>query len=338
MTDRRHLWPVAIAGLAAVLLVLLIPPAGLGPSPVGTADTGPGGVDQSETPAATDTSTPTATPTPQATSAGTETDTDATEDRERERTTTETDEAAAADTDDGTGPAGVLGGLLGWLIASVVAVGVGCVLSVEGKYRGWPGFVRLPIPSVSVFGASQSIAQSAMVGTVGAAATTEHVLDSLTVLGRGLTRSSGALLTALGRGVAGLVVLPAELLGGLAGAMSGLGTALAGVGAHTDRVDATPDTDPVREQDVSDADEEPWRPTSVEEAWQGLRDAIGYVPDSRTPVEIAEIAVDRGLPATPVRTITDAFRAVVYGGHSEERLRTTAIDAYERIAGQEGDR
>ena len=54
--------------------------------------------------------------------------------------------------------------------------------------------------------------------------------------------------------------------------------------------------------------------TTLRDLW---REFVGLVAPprarTRTPGEIARYAVDRGLPAEPIRTLTDAYRDVEYG-------------------------
>ncbi|WP_370515888.1 DUF4129 domain-containing protein [Halapricum sp. CBA1109] len=55
-------------------------------------------------------------------------------------------------------------------------------------------------------------------------------------------------------------------------------------------------------------------------------------PDTKTPGEVARQAVEReGLPADPVRTLRDAFRAVEYGARDPEEYEPAVEDALEDI-------
>ncbi|MFB6162456.1 MAG: DUF4129 domain-containing protein [Halococcoides sp.] len=335
--SRRSRWPIVIAGVAVLAIVLLGPPAGFGQVPIGdhAVDVGP----NEPTPVDATTSEPTPTTTDETTEKTTETDEttespDATTTTESNATTTETDDVAGVtDPSDGTPWVAVFTEMALWLLGSAVAIGLLGAVSVEGKSREWPVFDRLPVPAVSVLGVGQSIARTTMIGTVGAAATAEHLVSGLTEAGLGLLRGTTGLVDALAWALTDLAALPREL----GGAIAGVGGAIAGLRTNTDRVDAGPNVEdsptPTRAR-RPDADDERG-PTTVEEAWLELVGLVG-ASETRTPGEIARSAIDRGLPAEPVRTITRAFREVVYGGRPRDRRRSDAIDAHERIVGREG--
>lgn len=81
-----------------------------------------------------------------------------------------------------------------------------------------------------------------------------------------------------------------------------------------------------------------WNP-SLRDLWRLF--ARWVVPGrwrTRTPGEVARAAVDRGFPAGPVGQLTDAFRAVEYGGHSpSEELRDRARSAFETLRADRGE-
>lgn len=90
--------------------------------------------------------------------------------------------------------------------------------------------------------------------------------------------------------------------------------------------------------DSSDEDGDP-AIASVREAWRRF---LELVPLGRyrtkTPGEIGRAAVDRGLPAGPVETLVEAFRAVEYGGRQDRPdLRRQVTDAVRRLAGPRDD-
>lgn len=160
-------------------------------------------------------------------------------------------------------------------------------------------------------------------------------------------RSVGGVLT----GVAGVFAafarlfggIPAAFAGGISGAAGALFGGLADVpesvgriatgaatrgGAETDATDrdAVP-TDDLRDDRTED------EPPSIDDAWDALTDRVDLSnPEARTPGEFARAAIDRGLPAEPVRRLTGVVRDVTYGGlpRTEERVRA-ARSAHEAI-------
>jgi hypothetical protein len=52
---------------------------------------------------------------------------------------------------------------------------------------------------------------------------------------------------------------------------------------------------------------------------------------TRTPAEVFRAAIERGLPRGPVETLTEAFRDVEYGGHSEASRQSRAETAYDAL-------
>jgi transglutaminase-like putative cysteine protease len=83
--------------------------------------------------------------------------------------------------------------------------------------------------------------------------------------------------------------------------------------------------------------------TTVREGWEQFLDQVSVPAATRTPEELAAHATERdGLPAEPVRTLRDAFRAVEYGSRPAEDWAERVEDAVERIeetvqADAEGD-
>ncbi len=76
----------------------------------------------------------------------------------------------------------------------------------------------------------------------------------------------------------------------------------------------------------------------VMESWGVLTRASGLdSPDRRTPGQVARAAVARGLPAEPVRRVTDAFREIEYGdGDPEaraEEVRAAMVEIKDAAGG-----
>lgn len=70
----------------------------------------------------------------------------------------------------------------------------------------------------------------------------------------------------------------------------------------------------------------------VMESWGVLTRASGLEsPDRRTPGQVARAAVARGLPAEPVRRVTDAFREIEYGDGDAEALAEDVRSAMKEI-------
>lgn len=70
-------------------------------------------------------------------------------------------------------------------------------------------------------------------------------------------------------------------------------------------------------------------PESVQEAWVAMIRRVddGEKPASRTPTEWQRIAIDAGLPADAVDTITTTFRTVRYGPASETETHLERVHA-----------
>lgn len=80
------------------------------------------------------------------------------------------------------------------------------------------------------------------------------------------------------------------------------------------------------------------RTPTLRELWRQFARRI--VPDGwrqRTPVEISHVAIERGLPAEPVETLTDAFRESEYGGGVTADRRELAVQAFESLRTREED-
>jgi len=56
---------------------------------------------------------------------------------------------------------------------------------------------------------------------------------------------------------------------------------------------------------------------------------------AKTPAEFAETAIDRGWPERPVRTLTERFREVRYGGREDDAEDTRS--AFQRLRQFWGD-
>lgn len=78
---------------------------------------------------------------------------------------------------------------------------------------------------------------------------------------------------------------------------------------------------------------------AVREAWYRLVGALSLSrPETRTPAEIADRAIDAGLPADAVERILEAFRSVEYGDRTPESPAVERVrDAADRVD-EEGDR
>lgn len=68
-------------------------------------------------------------------------------------------------------------------------------------------------------------------------------------------------------------------------------------------------------------------PESVQEAWVGMLQHVDDIdnPSSRTPAEWQRVAIDAGLPADTVETITATFCAIQYGNASETDTRRKRV-------------
>ncbi|MDH5019953.1 transglutaminase domain-containing protein [Halobacterium rubrum] len=58
---------------------------------------------------------------------------------------------------------------------------------------------------------------------------------------------------------------------------------------------------------------------------------------TRTPVEVAQAAVDTGLPREPVERVTESFRAAAYGGGDTESAVAEASEALDALTDRAGD-
>lgn len=272
--------------------------------------------------------TPTPTPTPTATPGPT------------------TTEPPGGEDDDGSGLPGVLFGLSGAVLASVLLlVPGGVLLAVEGKHRGWPVFRALPVPGVPVTGLTRSVAQGTVATLVRTSVSVPRVLAGLGSVTAAATDALGSGLSGLARGVGEVVVAVPR---GLAAGVGGLGSALAGILAGTERRTSNPASgqrpgeDPRTNADGSESEGDSRAPpATIEEAWRRMVAALSVRgSETRTPTEIAAAAVERGLPAGPVERLTTAVQQVAYGGYDATDERTDrALSAYERIRrALEGDR
>src|SRR5699024_9010750 len=70
-------------------------------------------------------------------------------------------------------------------------------------------------------------------------------------------------------------------------------------------------------------------PESVQEAWIAMVQYVDDIeePSSRTPAEWQQIAIDAGLPADTVKTITATFCAIQYGNTTETDARRNRVRA-----------
>ena len=303
--------------------------SGVGP-PSGTATPDPGTTDR----AATDTPEPTQVrPGDTTTTAGGTDRGTATAVTERTTTTpTPTPTAAPAvdDDRDDAAPVAFLGlpvwVLVGWALL-VVTPGV----LLEGKYRRWPVFRRLPIPAVSLVSLGQSIPQLTSGVLVDVSGSVARLATGLGTAGAGGSRAFVVLASSLPRGIGRLTVsLPGALLGSIP-SLSGF--SLFGSSSTSLAAGADAGTGPAGDDERPDPVEEETPPATVEAAWVTMVESLPVGNrETKTPMELARWAVDHGLPSDPVYALTDAFRAVAYGGAAPTEERTDrALSALERV-------
>ena len=334
-----------LCATAVLFGATLFPATGLGSAP-GAEQPGGG-------PSTADhTATETATSTAEATESATETTT---------RTTTTTAEPTTRDDENDPEESplvGLFGDDGGGLVAAIV-LGVGAVgylrresiaraLSTgpdRDRERGprAPALLsdladRLPDPVTRGLG---RVPQATMAVVFAVA---DGALSASDLFGRsvgGVLTGIAGVFAAFGRLFAGV---PAAFAGGISGAAGTLfggladvpesvgriatGAATRGGGSETDAADrdAVP-TDDLRDDRTED------EPPSIDDAWDALTDRVDLSnPEARTPGEFARAAIDRGLPAEPVRRLTAVVRDVTYGGlpRTEERVRA-ARSAHEAI-------
>jgi hypothetical protein len=150
-------------------------------------------------------------------------------------------------------------------------------------------------------------------------------------LGRGIRRLATLPERLATRGLAALAVLdPRRIVGWLRRLLTGL---LTRAESTSETATESSGAGPRRPTAASDADDETSTAT-IRDLW---REFVALVAPprvtTRTPGEIARYAVERGLPAEPIRALTDAYRDAEYGrlapdgerlAHAREALRTVS--------------
>jgi hypothetical protein len=359
-TDQVVSPPVSHAPRRAALTLLcatavlfgatLFPATGLGSAPgAEQPDDGPSTVER--------TTTETATTTTEATETATETTT-------RTTTTTETTTARDDRNDrEGSPLTGLFSGGSGGLVA-VLLLALGVVAyHRRGDEIAWllstgpdrdreprtPKLLSrigafLPDPVTRVLG---GVPQATMVFVFAVA---DGALSASTLLGRsvgGVLAGIAGVFTALARLFAGI---PAAFTGGLSGAAGALFGGVADLPESVGRLASGAATRGDAEADAGDRDAVPTDdlrddrtedgPPSVDDAWDALTDRVDLSnPEARTPGEFARAAIERGLPAEPVRRLTSVVRDVTYGGLPRTNERVDAArSAHEAIdSGGDGE-
>lgn len=311
--------------MTALLAGLLFPATGLGTVPDGPvlADSGQATPATGEQPPSTDRAG--APPSGSTADRPTTTDTSA---PTASATATPMRTTTASDAGPSGGPVWLLGLAVWLLVATPGLFAVAC----EGKARSWPGFRRLPVPSVSVLDLGRSVSRASVAFLVDLSASVPRLLGHLRAVSATLAAAAGALTSALARTLGALAVSVPRAPGGLS-VRPGRVFDLFGPSDRSRRgPTGSRSAATARRTDASeDVPEDP--PQTVEEAWQAMVEGLS-VPDreARTPAELARIAIDRGLPAEPVSALTGTFRRVTYGGVPATADRNErALAALDRI-------
>lgn len=270
-------------------------------------------------------------------------------------TATPTPTATPVPPDDAGGGDGLVS-VVRWLVGLVAVGGLGYVgLRVARSLDGAGGFaLAASLPSVSwgplpaiaarVAGLVQFVPQTTtavlLAGSAGLARVAKGigtlvggVLGGLSTgagpLGRMAARSVGALPTVVGT----VVAAPIGALGAF-GSGGGLLASLRGDLATPSVLESEdPTTDDARAAtDVPAADDSESDPT-IREAWAAMVALVPVSnPEATTPGEYARRAIDRGLPAGPVRRLTEIVRRVEYGDEpATATLTEAARDALDSI-------
>ncbi|NHN48853.1 DUF4129 domain-containing protein [Halostella sp. JP-L12] len=343
--DPRRAVLTLLCALAVLFGATLFPATGLGSAPgAGDPSGGSSTVEYTET---SETTTATASETTAETTT---------------TTTTETTTTAEPTTDDETDAeesllVRTIGGFGGLVVVLFLAGAVAAAYLRRGAFVGAlstgadSGSDRgLPVTAlVSGLAASLPDPLTRALGRIPQATMTVvfAVADGALSAGDLLGRSAGGVL----RGVGGVLsafarlfgTVPAVFAGGLAGAGSALFGGLAEVPRSVGRIATGAATRPENESDASEPDAVPSDdlrgdrtddgPPSIDEAWEALTDRVDLSnPETKTPGEFARAAIDRGLPAEPVRRLTRVVRDVTYGGlpRTDERVGA-ARSAYEAL-------
>lgn len=277
--------------------------------------------------------------------------------------TTTTTAGGSGESDENRGMAALLSLLFGaalWTLGAVAVLGL--LLGVVGMATGVVAVERAARgTTLTVAGrefhvgrALQGISRSTMSYVLAISASGARLVDEVGAAIRAAGSGIGPALSAVWQsGGLALSALPRAVGAALAGSVRALGAALvaipAGLGSLAGGLGglsmpdwSTPDRDARDASPVppsEDDPEEPAPPGSVEEAWAAFVEHLGVRnAATRTPGELARVAVEAGLPADPVRRLTGAFREVRYGGvpPSEDRLRA-ALSALEEIRRDGGE-
>lgn len=222
----------------------------------------------------------------------------------------------------GPSDAGVLVGLL----PDAVQRAVETAQSALANASAGRAFSRIPqLTTAALLAGSSAMARVAG----GVETVASGVLDGLAAGVVPIAKLSGRSLVQFPRALGALTVAPFQALGGLGGGDGLLSSLRDGVerpslfGSATD--ERGPPTDPAEttEDDGLDVDS-----LSVRDAWAAMTERVSVSnPAATTPGEYARAAIERGLPAEPVRRLTDLFRDVEYGGLPQSEDRTTAARA-----------
>jgi hypothetical protein len=230
---------------------------------------------------------------------------------------------------------------IGWSFLLGLA-GLVVLRALGYERRGWWfEHPRLPdLPPARIRVGLQLLPASAMAFVVGLSAVLPGLFDRLRtaasetasatgVVFAELVRAAGLFLVAVPRAFASAL---AAMGAGLAGALGGLSGAFTSIGGGLATRDL-PGLDRSSGRDGDgDADDEPSDgdagPLTVEGAWRAMTRLVWVRnPRSATPTEYARAAIDRGLPAAPVRRLTRLFEEVRYGGRAGSETRTEAARA-----------
>jgi hypothetical protein len=207
----------------------------------------------------------------------------------------------------GAGLRAWLGGLPRSVPALLAALGAG-LAGLVGSFVG--GLRRLPALALGVLGAARTAVTLRRLVAAGA----------LGLLTAGVWVWAGPGL-AVGALVAGLLAL----------------VLAAGSRRGSDGAESRPEPVPSAEETSTVSGEEP---VTLRACWRALARLVA--PDtwrSRTPGEIARAAVERGLPAEPVRSLTRTFREAEYGEReATETDHERATAALDRVRDAEGER
>ncbi|MFC7077321.1 DUF4129 domain-containing protein [Haloarcula halophila] len=233
----------------------------------------------------------------------------------------------------------VLGGLgyVGLVLLRAADIGVGD----SGLSLDWLTLPSLPAPignalqlipqvttTVLLAGAAMLGRVAASVGTI-AAGLGRGIASGLGPLGRMLGRSLGALPVAFGA----LLAAPLQALGSLGGSGGLLASLRGGITRPEFMQPDDPTTEDARAVASTPAEESDPDPPTLREAWEAMVELVPVQnPAATTPGEYARTAIDIGLPAAPVRRLTELFRAIEYGGADTTSSRTEAArDALDQI-------